>query len=311
MLTTASRSKALQNATVADADSALALDLTVVESPAALDDHLEAATSTVVVRPDISAETGSALYHRPGAPLGEEVTAHLWNRAGDRVVAHPFVPGTPHFANGVVHQGHLVLTDCWRCFTLEEGPRTLLTSVINLSPANPLLTRLTAGLEPLVKAAGMDDGPVHFELVVGKDTLKVIKWAARPGGSPLPELCSLLGVPGQAGALTTGRPVALADAGDIGFVSDYSFIVRTHGRLVEITGLSDLLGRPSYVAPERIPEPGVRLTPSVNEDPVMTLWLRHEDEATLLADIDHYQQRNREGVFVLSDGAVPSRAPDH
>ncbi|MFZ3475028.1 hypothetical protein ACODT3_00850 [Streptomyces sp. 4.24] len=295
-----SRSKVAQNATVAAAGTGLALDLTVLDTPAALAAHLADATGTVVVRPEFSAEIGSALFHRPGAPLTESARAHLWQRAGDSVVAHALVPGTPYFANGVVHEGRLVLTDCWRCFTLDEGPRTLLTSVVNPSPDDPLLSRLTDGLAPVVKAAGITDGPVHFELVVGEDTLKVVKWAARPAGSPLPELCALLGVPGQAGALATGRPVALADAGDIGCVADYSFIVRAHGTLAEVTGLDELLGRPSYAGPERIPEPGDPVTPSVNENPVLTLWLRHHDRATLLADIDHYQSRNREGVFLLA-----------
>ncbi|MGK5496674.1 hypothetical protein [Streptomyces sp. URMC 125] len=290
-----------QNAVVAAGDPALALDLTVLESPASLAHHLLAASGTVVVRPDVSDDMGSALFHRPGAPLSEEDTAHLWRRTGSRVVAHAMVPGTPHFANAVVHDGRLVITDCWRCFTLEEGVRTILTSVINVASDSPLLPRLTTELEKVVKAAGITDGPVHFELVVAEHVTKVVKFARRQAASPLPELCDLLGIPGQHGALTTGRPVALADTGHPGFVADYSFIVRTPGRFAGVIGLAELLARPSYAGTERIPEPETLLEPSLDENATFVLWLRHQDEATVLADIAHYHSRNREGVFALAD----------
>ncbi|MFD8550885.1 hypothetical protein ACFV08_04645 [Streptomyces fradiae] len=292
--------KAAQNAAVAAARPALALDLTVLEGPAELAAHLAAVRGTTVVRPDVSDDTGSALFHRPAAPLPAGATAHLWERPGARVVAHPEAAGVPHFANGVVHEGRLVLTDCWRCFTLDEGPRRLITSVINLAPSAPLLPRLTGELQPVVTASGAADGPVHFELVVGEDQTKVVKYARRQAGSPLPELCDLLGVPGQAGALATGRPVALADTGSPGFVADYSFLVRAHGRLEEITDLAGLVGRPSYAGTECAPRPGDLLSPSQDESAVLQLLLRHDEEATVLADIAHYQERNRAGVFVLA-----------
>ena len=143
------------------------------------------------------------------------------------------VPGTPCFVNGVVLDGVLHLTDVWRCFLLEEAHRSLLTSVVTSRPARRENAIWRTGCQSVVKGIGLASGPVTFEVVMGADrTLKLVKFAARTPGHPLPHLCALLGLPDQAAALA-GGPRALAGRPiEPGFVADYAFAAREGGRLV-------------------------------------------------------------------------------
>ncbi|MFB7505316.1 hypothetical protein [Streptomyces broussonetiae] len=294
-------SKIRQHEAIAAADPDLAFDLHVLSGPAELAAHLAARRDrTVVLRPEISDDTGSAVLVRPGAALPEPEIRRLWERGG-RIVAHDHVPGTPCFVNGVVLDGTLRLTDVWRCFSLEEGPRSLLTSVVNLAPGSARERELARRLAPVINSAGLTEGPVTFEAVTDADgTVKVVKFAARAAGHPLPHLCSLLGLPDQAAALA-GGPQTLADRPQApGFVADYAFVARVGGRLVRFEGLDEIRALPSYAGDIFLPTPGETITVTTGEGGAGAILLRHRDEEVLLADVEFCQRRNRAGVFSVT-----------
>ncbi|NJQ04660.1 hypothetical protein [Streptomyces lonarensis] len=286
--------KAEQAAAVAAADPSLALATSVHDDRDALDALLARSSVAMVLRPEFSGDMGSAVFHRPGGALNTAVADELW--ASGRVVSHPYRSGVPHFANGLVSDGKFVLTDCWRCFTLPERERWALTSVVNPAPDSPTARLLARRLRDLPGALGAGDGPFHVEVLVDADAVAVVKFSTRRAAYPLPELCALLGVDGQ----RSDRPYDSYT--DIGFAGDYSFRVPHPGVLVHVEDLSGLRARPSYAADELIPQPGDRLTPGAPECAQLTLLLRHHDEFTIYADIDHYQQRHRNGVFRLTTG---------
>ncbi|MFJ1589596.1 hypothetical protein ACIOD0_04970 [Kitasatospora albolonga] len=284
--------KAAQAEAVAAADPSLALGVRVYDDPEELAVRLGESRLTTVLRPEFTEDMGSAVFHRPDTVLAPAVTEELW--AAGRVVAHTFRPGVPHFANGTVRDGLFVLTDCWRCFTLPEREHWALTSVINPAPESATTRLLARRLRELPGAIGLPDGPLHLEVVVDADEVAVVKFLPRVAAYPLPELCALLGVEGQA----SDRPYD--SYRDIGFAGDYSFRVPHPGRLIGIEDLPGLRERPSFAADELIPQPGEWLEPGANESAQMTFLLRHSDEFTIHADVEHYQHRHRQGVFRLA-----------
>ncbi|MBT2458739.1 hypothetical protein [Streptomyces sp. ISL-86] len=286
-------SKVVQHETVRAADPDLAFETAVFSDPLALSRYLEEqGDTTKVLRPEVTANTGSALFSRPGQPVAPEELAGLW-KGGGRVLVHDFVPGTPYFANGVVVDGELRLTDTWRCFSLDEGPRMLLTAVVNALPGSLEVKLLEQALQTLVTASGVRGGPVCFEAVLsGDDRVKVVKYAYRIAGEPLPRLCGLLGVAGQSGDA--------AQTPD-GFVADYAFIVRRGGTLTGFRGLGEVRRLTSYSGDLFMPAPGERVQRTVGEGGGAAVLLRHPDEATLLADLQYLQERNRAGVFDVAD----------
>ena len=297
-------SKIRQHEAVAAADPELAFDLHVLPGPAELTAHLAARRDrTVVRRPEVSDDTGSAVLCRPGAALPDPEIQQLQDRGGP-VVAHDHVPGTPWFVNGVVLDGAFLVTDAWRCFSLDEGPRSLLTSVVNLAPGSPRERELEQRLAPVVKGIGLTTGPVTFEVVTGTGgAVKVVKFATRAAGHPLPKLCSLLGLPDQEAALA-GGPRTVADRpADPGHVADYAFVARETGRLARFEGLEEIRALRSYAGDILLPAQGETVTATVGEGGAAAILLRHRDEEVLLADVEYCQDRNRRGVFtVTADG---------
>jgi hypothetical protein len=300
-------SKIRQHEAVAAADPELAFDLQVFADPADLTAHLAARRGrTVVLRPEISDDTGSAVLARPAAAQPELGIRRLWDRGG-RIVAHDHVPGTPYFVKGVVLDGVLHLTDVWRCFSLEEGPRSLLTSVVNLAPGSPRERDLALRLSPVAKRIGLTSGPVTFEAIIGAGrTVKVVKFAARAAGHPLPHLCSLLGLPDQAAVLAGGIEALAARPSEPGFVADYAFVAREARQLARIEGLDEIRALRSYAGDIFLPTPGETITPTTGEGGAGAILLRHHNEEILLADVERCQKRNRQGVFsVVAEAPQP------
>ena len=295
-------SKVAQRDLVASAAPALAFDLRAFDDAATLHAYLDAAAGTQVVRPELSDERGSALLHRRSLPLTVADTAALFERS-PRVVVHRFVEGDPYFINGVVVEGRLFATDSWRCFSIDAGIRDILTSVINEPCGGPLVSALHPQLEAVALATGLGDGPVHFELVVRPDGgAKVVKFAPRLASEPLPTLCRLLGILGQSDAAPL-RTVAEIERApgfhrEVGYVADYSFVVRERGTLVRINALNELRSLASYAGDVDMPEPGdlVEATRS-GETYGATVLLKNASEAALLADIERCQELNRADVF--------------
>lgn len=284
-------SKVVQHETIRHADPALAFEAVVFSDPQALVRYLNEQSTIKVLRPEFSGNTGSALFARPGAPISFEELAGLW-REGGRVLVHEFVPGTPYFANGVVLNGELRLTDSWRCFTLDEGPRSLLTSVVNVLPGSAEVKLMESALQAVVTERGVRGGPVCFEVVLSGEQVKVVKFAYRAAGEPLPTLCSVIGISGQDGES--------ADEPN-GFVADYAFLVRRGGTLLGFSGLDEVRALPSYAGDLFIPTVGGPIARTVGEGGGAAVLLQHVDEAILLSDVEYLQERNRAGVFVVAD----------
>ncbi|MFD4658712.1 hypothetical protein ACFWP2_24130 [Kitasatospora sp. NPDC058444] len=283
-------SKVVQHETVRNIDPQLAFETTCFSDRQALDRYLaDAAGSLKVLRPEFSADTGSALFTGPDRPLPDDELDGLW-REGGRVVVHDHVPGTPYFANGVMVDGRLCLTDTWRCYTMDVGPRSLLTSVVNVLPDSAEVRLLRDRLQPLAAATTDGDGPVCFEVVLGGDQVKVVKFAHRVAGAPLPDLCAHVGIAGQSGQD--------AQAPD-GFVADYAFKVRRGGTLREITRLDEVRRLASYREDLFMPALGGPVERTVDEGAGAIVLLRHADESVLLRDIAFLQELNRSGVFVV------------
>jgi hypothetical protein len=293
-MNTSTMSKVVQHEIVRAADPSLAFETAVFSHPADLERHLDRQDSTKVLRPEYSADTGSALFARPGRPIPRADLAMLWREGGDRVVVHEFVPGIPCFANGVVIGGELRLTDTWRCFGLEEGPRWLLTSVVNVLPGSSEVRTLERALQALVTECGVRNGPACFEAVLSGEQVKVVKFAYRLAGQPLPRLCGLLGISGQSGQS--------AETPD-GFVADYAFIVQRGGMLAGFSGLEEVRALASYTGDLFLPSPGDRLNRTVGEGGGAAVLLRHADEDTLLRDVQRLQEINRAGFFVVTSSA--------
>ena len=292
-MNTAALSKAVQHAIVRAANPSLAFETAVFSHPADLERHLAGQGRTKVLRPEYSPGTGSALFAWPGRrnPDADRVT--LWRRA-DRVVVHDFVPGIPYFANGVVAGGELRLTDTWRCFGLAEGPRWLLTSVVNVLPGSAEVATLEKALQELVTECGVRSGPACFEAVLSGTQVKVVKFGYRVAGQPLPRLCELLGISGQSGQS--------AETPD-GFVADYAFIVPRGGVLEGFNGLEEVRALASYAGALFLPSPGDRLTRTVGEGGGAAVLLRHADEHTLRRDLQRLQEINRAGFFTVTPSA--------
>ncbi|MFG2914998.1 hypothetical protein ACGF0D_19180 [Kitasatospora sp. NPDC048298] len=283
-------SKVVQHETIRKIDAQLAFDTVYFSDRQALERYLtDAAGSLKVLRPEFSTDTGSALFTGPGRPLPQAELDGLW-REGGRAVVHDHVPGTPHFANGVMVDGRLHLTDIWRCYLLDEGPHSLLTSVVNVLPGAPEAELLRERLQPLAAATADGDGPVCFEVVLNGDQVKVVKFAHRVAGEPLPELCGFLGVAGQ-----SGREAETPD----GFVADYAFKVRRSGILRAITGLDEVRRLPSYRQDLLLPTLGSPIERTLDEGAGVIVLLKHADESVLLRDLAFLQELNRSGVFVV------------
>jgi hypothetical protein len=281
-----------------------AFSIRAFRSAGELSDYLGAAGRAVVLRPEFSAGSGSAVIFRPGDPLTPAELGALWDGAG-RVVAHDWVEGNPYFINGIVRSGRFMITDAWRCFSLAERHRVMLTSVLSTSARCATSGDASSMLSAVAATADLPDGPLHCELVqASAGGMKVVKLAPRTAGEPLPSLCRLLGLPGQAGAAaagSVGELAALLAIEPTGFVADYSFLARSPGRLIRIRRLAELRTRPTYSGDLRMPRAGTYLSQSASgELPAATILLRGHSEAQMLADIDYYQARNAEGIFVVS-----------
>ena len=129
-----------------------------------------------------------------------------------------------------------------------------------------------------------------------------MKFAPRLASEPLPTLCRLLGILGQSDAAPL-RTVAEIERApgfhrEVGYVADYSFVVRERGTLVRINALNELRALASYAGDVDMPEPGdlVEATRS-GETYGATVLLKHASEAALLADIERCQELNRADVF--------------
>jgi hypothetical protein len=111
----------------------------------------------LVLLPEFGAGTGSAVLSTPGLPPPADLLDGL--RRGGRVLAHRWVDGVPHHANGVVVAGELLLTDCWEWSVLEDGNRVRLTSVVNLWPGSAAFRLLAERLQAFLTVAGIAWGP--------------------------------------------------------------------------------------------------------------------------------------------------------
>lgn len=297
-LTDLLRSKVEQHRLAAAAG--LGLGVEVHDDPGSVD----LAAGRLVLRPEFSAGAGSAVLSTPGRPAPAGLLAGL--RGQGRVLAHRWVDGVPHFANGVVVAGELLLTDCWECSVLEDGNRVRLTSVLNLWPGSAIFGLLAERLQAFVTVAGIAWGPVHLEAVLAADgTVRLVKCAPRAAGEPLSTLCAELGTVDQTAALRAASPADAVRAGrhpSPGYAADYSFHAGRSGRLAAVRDLDGLLARLSYAATLAMPAPGDHVDADAGELPGATLLLRSDDEATIRADIAYYQARNAEGIFLLEAG---------
>ena len=141
-----------------------------------------------------------------------------------------------------------------------------------------------------------------------------MKFAPRLASEPLPTLCRLLGILGQSDAAPL-RTVAEIERApgyhrEVGYVADYSFVVRERGTLVRIYALNELRALPSYAGDVDMPEPGdlVEATRS-GETYGATVLLKNESEAALLADIERCQELNRADVFDVEPLPVQTGTP--
>lgn len=303
--TTALFNKIEQHAHLAATCPELAFEAEAFAGPDDLLTFLAGQPGAVVVRPEISRRNGTALYHRPATPLTVRDVEPLFED-GARVLAHRFLDGDSYFVNGVVCADRLSLTDCWQCFTLDSGPRRLLTSVINLRDDDDVIARLRPSLDRLVSAFGLRRGPVHFELVVHQRGVKVVKCVPRVASEPLPTLCRLLEHPGQASlALDLAQTDFAAKPDVVGgadaFVADYSFIARRSGVLKAVRDWDRVRALGSYVADYDYPELDAPIERTVcGATYGATVLLKNHARDALIADIEFCQSMNEESIFEIA-----------
>jgi hypothetical protein len=288
-----------QHRAVSSAAVDLAFDAVVLSTPAELASHLEATSGCVVLRPEFSADRGSALFRWPETVVPQEDLDNLW-QANGRVLAHAFMPGTSYFLNGVVVEGEFAPSDFWRCFTIDVGVRRLLAGVVNQAYDSSPGKLLVDAVRQLLAELGIDHGPVCFEFVLSDQQVKVVKIACRIVGAPLPSLCGEVGWVNQQGLLDLGREALAVPTDSHGYVADYALLAHHSGFLESIEGIDRIRAMPSYVKDLTMPRPGTWIARATGEDEVAVVLLRHEVEQVLLTDVEHLQRLNQDCVFVLS-----------
>lgn len=258
--------------------------------------------STTVIRPALSPSSrGCAAMAGPDLPLSTEDRARFSTQGGPFLV-HEYVAGTPFFVNGVMSGGFLTVSDIWECGLWQVDCRPILVSVINATLANlPVGTR--DALETLARGLGILAGPVHFEIIrTDAGSVKLVKFAPRLASSPLPELCTLAGMPTQEARLGQAQRGNFDKHLPGGppprrHVADYSFSFSRSGRLRSIRANCAQSLDSVCVVFHAVPAgTDVRAT----HDGLsygLTLFLANASRGALRADIAQLQRFQSEGVF--------------
>jgi hypothetical protein len=225
---------------------------------------------------------------------------------------HRFMPGTPFFVNGVMRDGQLSVADIWRCFTLVFACRPVLVSVVNMDQ-DSLAPGLIERLGTLVQGLGLQNGPIHFELIDTSAGPRLIKCAARLATDPLPALCDLQRRPGQLDLFLDRfgiMPGRMRAAQTPLHVADYSFIHTHEGQIRGMKNAELIQSLPGfrhyYMAP-RIGE-----TAAITQDGysyAATLFLAHASKDVLHDSIARLDALNIAGALDLAAAAPPPQ--DH
>lgn len=271
----------------------------------------------LTVRPDQSAGSrGSAVFLGLGAQEDQTARAFLKDLPGPYQV-HRFEPGTPFFINAVVRAGQLYISDVWKCFTLVSGCRPVLVSVIDM-PTEAVYPALAERLHVLVQGLGLQNGPVHFELIQTFGGPRLIKCAARLATDPLPALCDLQGIPGQVGLFlrhfcqeqsasspTTADPMRNQPS-PRQHVADYSFIHTRPGRIAGLKQSAMIEALPGFSH--------YYMAPKINEHTeatqdgysyAATLFLAHASKQTLRDSIARLDLLNMAGALDVEAAPHP------
>ncbi len=255
----------------------------------------------LVIRPSLSPTSrGCALMVGPDDPLKSADREWLAG-TGEEFLVHQHVPGVPYLLNGVISGGRLILSDIWECRVSRCDGRPILVAVINAC-SSALPSNAHAQLERVALEFGIMAGPVHFEVVLAQDGIKLVKFSPRIASSPLPELCALLGRRGQqelyAQAAQSGFTAVFPDVGPPkGFVADYSFIFKRSGNLTGIR-VGPALGLAHFSSVFHQVEVGQRVHPTRDGLSYgFTIFLKSESRAALIGDLDRLDRMQGEGVF--------------
>ena len=305
--------KTRQHAAIKRLTPDLAFDGFSVDS---VDDIPAQPCGILTVRPDLSAGSrGSAVFFGIGAQEDQAARAFLKDLPGP-YQAHRFEPGTPFFINAVVRAGQLYISDVWECFTLVSGYRPVLVSVIDM-PDEAAGPALTQRLQTLVHGLGLENGPVHFELIQTATGTRVIKCAARLATDPLPALCALQGVPGQVDLFLwhfchehAALDPAHSRTAPQKHVADYSFIHSRPGRIRGLKHAAMIEALPGFSH--------YYMAPKLNEHTeatqdgygyAATLFLAHASRQALRDSIARLDLLNMGGALDVESAPHPQTRP--
>lgn len=266
-------------------------------------DYCKNKKNELVIRPEISFQNGSAIIYRPYESSFNKAVDWLFTKT-NKVIVHRFVPGNIYIINGIMHLKRLIITDCWKCFTLDKPARRILTSVINVKNDNIEILEIFQKLENLCLELKIYNSPMHFEIVVTKNDFKIIKFLPRLASEPLPTLCNLLGITGQKNTMYSIllKKELYTNIIINYFVADYSFVLNKAGRLLRIKYFDKIITLLSYYGVYYLPNCGDYLEETVSgQTYATTILLKSTSEQQVLHDINLCQKYNHIGIFELEN----------
>lgn len=296
--------KSIQQGFIREYFPDLALNSFIFHDILSLEKHIGTSDKKLVVRPDLSSTSGSAVFFEPEEKL-DRVNFSNDYFVSDKYCVHEYEKGDSYFLNTIVSNGELIITDCWRCINLRVKHRNILTSVINVPLDSSLCDMFYEKLKDIAKVGMFKKGPLHFELVYREDTVKIIKFLPRLAREPLPTLCKMLGIDGQAVACEKSIVHDFNQTGAInfsnkyqGYVADYSFVAKGTGVLSKINHVHDFKSLESYVGDLDVPSVGELIHETVCGSTYgLTILLKNKSKEKLLEDIEFCQKLNATHIF--------------
>lgn len=268
----------------------------------------------LVARPRAAAgRRGAAVYFGLGPENDREARSLLARQSGD-VLVHRFVPGSAIFVNAIMCAGTLAITDVWSIISKRSGCRDILASVVGL-PTSALPAELAPRLQRLSTGLGIQNGPMHFELVLADSGPKLIKCVPRIATEPLPDLCDLAGFSGQVDALVSAletgfRTIDRPPSAPSAYVADFSFIVRKDGRFQKLKSKQAIIDLPSFNHFHYLPNIGEMIvTGTSGYNYAATIFLKHSDSIQIDQDLEYLENLEYEEEVEVSETCSNMKFP--
>lgn len=251
-----------------------------------LNDILFEDNTSYVVRPSFSEKSkGSAIIFGGHNRIDrDKISSYL--AASDRYIVHEYVKGKPIFINGIFKDNKLYLTDIWECTTREMEYKDVQVAVIN---SNHCVDQLTKNkLQNICREMGLINCPIHFEVILTENEIKIVKYSPRLATYPLPELCHLNGNDSQLDGWKKINSNFSVWNKNTTYVADFSFIFWKSGVLKGINVLDQIKNLRSYASIQYLAEIGSTVNQTQDGDNyACTIFLQNGNLSQIQSDLDY------------------------